>query len=119
VIRGLKVGSTIKLGRVRKAERAGAAAGLFRAAEHVLGVSNDLVPHDVGDLERSGATDVDAERLIAVIAYDTPYAVVQHEDLTLQHDEGRQAKYLETAVNTERKRVLELVAEGIEEAMRS
>lgn len=68
--------------------------------EHVLDVSNRHVPHELGDLERSGrVTPPEAGEV--VVYYDTPYAVVQHEDLTLQHDAGRTAKYLENAMNGE------------------
>ena len=31
--------------------------------------------------------------------YDTPYAVVQHEDMTFNHKPGRKAKYLEDPMN--------------------
>jgi hypothetical protein len=80
--------------------RDGAEAGLRLALEHVLGVSNARVPHEEGTLERSGMASVDGLR--GAITYDTPYAVRQHEELEYRHDNGRQAKYLESAVNDER-----------------
>lgn len=98
----------------RKSEAA--AVGLTRAAEHVLGVSNSRVPIEEGTLERSGAVNVDAENLVAYVSYDTPYAVVQHEDLTLAHDAGRQAKYLESAFNSERANVRKIIADAIRQA---
>ena len=72
-----------------------------RIAEHVLDVSNRHVPHELGDLERSGRVGPGEGEGERTIYYDTPYAVVQHEDLTLQHDAGRTAKYLENAMNGE------------------
>ncbi len=44
-------------------------------------------------LAQSGATTVDGDT--AYIHYDTPYAVVQHENTSFRHDRGRKAKYLE------------------------
>jgi len=71
--------------------------GLGLWAEHVLGVSNDRVPLDEATLQRSGVASVDEPTLTAAVSYDTPYAVRQHEDMTLRHPNGRQAKYLESA----------------------
>jgi hypothetical protein len=53
------------------------------------------VPLDEGTLERSGVASVDPLALTASVSYDTPYAVRQHEDMTLRHPNGRQPKYLE------------------------
>lgn len=92
---------------------AGSLRGLRVAGEHVLGVSNTMVPHEEGALERSGAVSQDPESGTTAISYDTPYAVVQHEDTSLHHDSGRQAKYLETALNSERDKVLAIVAQNI------
>lgn len=91
----------------------GAAEGLYLAAEHVLGVSNDHVPTEEGTLERSGRATVDKGSLTAAVSYSTPYAVVQHEDLTLRHDPGRTAKFLENALNGERETARKIVATRI------
>lgn len=98
-----------------------AARGLGHAAEHLLGVSRQLVPLEEGTLERSGVASVsssgaasaDAATLQAAVSYDTPYAVIQHEDMTFRHDPGRQAKYLEQPMATERDVMLELIAAEI------
>lgn len=84
--------------------------GLKLAAEHLLQVSSGLVPHEEGDLERSGEVSLDPSQVAASVLYDRPYAVRQHEDLTLHHDEGRQAKYLEKPMDTERDTMLALIA---------
>lgn len=84
--------------------------GLTLAAEHLLQVSRGEVPIEEGTLERSGAAVVDAEAQTAAVTYDTPYAVRQHEDLTLRHDQGRKSKYLEDPLNQERATMLELIA---------
>ena len=67
--------------------------GTRRAAEKLLEWSKLLVPVDTGRLRRSGKV-VRSGNQINVI-YDTPYAARQHEDLTLNHPNGGQAKFLE------------------------
>jgi hypothetical protein len=80
-----------------KKMRAATVRGLGLWAEHVLGVSNERVPLDEATLQRSGVASVDEANLAAAVSYDTAYAVRQHEDMTLRHPNGRQAKYLESA----------------------
>lgn len=96
----------------------GAAEGLFLAAENTLTVSNQHVPHEEGTLERSGKATVDKGSLTAAVSYKTPYAVVQHEDLTLRHDAGRTAKFLENALNGERDTNRKIIAEQIRKRLR-
>jgi len=97
--------------------RAAAANGLGLAAEHLLQASRALVPLEEGTLERSGVASVDADSLSATVSYDTAYAVVQHEDLSLRHDAGRQAKYLEQPANSERDTMQALIAAQIRRAI--
>lgn len=101
----------------RQAHR-GAARGLELATEHLLQVSNTQVPIEEGTLERSGVASVDDGNLRGAVSYDTPYAVVQHEDLTMAHDAGRNAKYLENAVNSERRQVAEIIAGEVQRELR-
>lgn len=83
--------------------------GLRRALEHLLGAANQLVPLEEGTLERSGKADVDG--LEGSVSYDAVYAARQHEELTWVHPvPGRQAKYLETPMHTERDVMLRLMA---------
>lgn len=89
--------------------RAQASQGLQRALEHTLGVSKRLVPLEEGALERSGRVNM-LGQLTGQITYDTVYAVRQHEELTWKHLPGRQAKYLEQPMNTERDVMLRLMA---------
>ena len=74
-----------------------AAEGLTLAAERVRGVALPRTPLEYGDL-RSSLNVVPArpDQLEAAVVSDLPYAVRQHEDLSLRHDDG-QAKYLESA----------------------
>ncbi|MFB4284850.1 hypothetical protein ACBJ59_56950 [Nonomuraea sp. MTCD27] len=98
--------------------RRAAARGLRLATEHVLSVSNQRVPHDVGDLERSGATVVDREDLVGVISYDTPYARIQHENLDYQHKPGRTAKFLELALQEEAETVKLMLARQLQQVFK-
>jgi len=84
------------------------------ALEHVLNETNKIVPLEEGTLQRSGITDQSG--LHGVVSYDTPYAVKQHEDRTLSHDHGRQAKYLERTAKSEKQKVQEYLAEHLEDA---
>jgi hypothetical protein len=91
--------------------------GLKLAAEHLLQVSADLAPHEEGDLERSGEVSKDDDELTVAVSYDRPYAVRQHEEMTWRHDPGKQAKYLEGPMGTERETMLGLLAGPIEEIL--
>jgi hypothetical protein len=98
---------------IAPAMRKAANRGVALAAEHVLGESRKLVPIEEATLERSGTVTTDPDNLQAAVSYDTPYAVRQHEDMTLQHDAGREAKYLETPLNAERDTVQQIIARTI------
>lgn len=98
--------------------RRAAARGLYFGAEHVLGVSNDKVPLDEAALQRSGTASVDEGDLTGMVSYDTPYAVPQHERLDYRHAPGREAKYLENALNSERAVVFALVAAQMRRSLR-
>ena len=88
--------------------------GLVMAGEHILNVSNSQVPHEDGDLERSGVvTQSDPGDKTVAISYDTPYAVRQHEDLSLRHDAGRNAKFLSNACRSEAKTAGRIVANAV------
>ncbi|MCA1219891.1 minor capsid protein [Streptomyces sp. 8L] len=98
--------------------RAAETLGLRLAAEHVLQVANERVPIEEGTLERSGTATVDESSLTAAVAYDTPYAVRQHEDMTARHDPGRRAKYLESAVTDESNTAAEIIAAQVRRSLR-
>lgn len=71
--------------------------------------SNKIIPLEEGTLMRSGQTSIDEGALTGTVSYGTPYAVRQHEEMTWRHAPGRQAKYLETAVNTSRDECLRIM----------
>ena len=88
-------------------------SGLTKASEHLLQVSNTLVPIEEGTLERSGVASVDETTLRAAVSYDTVYAVNQHESMDFRHDNGRCAKYLEVALTGEAQTIEEIIANEI------
>lgn len=87
--------------------------GISLAAEHILGASNEKVPIEEATLERSGTVSTDPGNFTAAVSYDTPYAVKQHEDMTLRHDQGRTAKYLENAMTSEVQAAAEIIRKTI------
>jgi hypothetical protein len=103
---------------VKTATRKAITAGLFEASEMILEESNRIVPHDQGILQNSGETSVDEDNSTASISYDTPYAVAQHEELDFEHQNGRKAKYLETALKDNSDRAKKLIADNIESELK-
>ncbi len=99
--------------RVEAAVHDAAADGLEQAAEHLLAASRAVVPIEEGTLERSGRAQVDRGDLRAVVSYDTPYSVIQHEAMEFVHDAGRTAKYLERPAQEEDAVMQELIAAAI------
>lgn len=86
--------------------------GLVLGGEYILKLSNDRVPIEEGTLERSGRVTDDGREEVAV-SYDTPYARRQHEDMSLHHDAGRSAKFLETAAHEAGHKVKEIIAAAV------
>jgi hypothetical protein len=92
---------------------------MIENVEHLLSKAQAIVPHDEGTLEASGTTDVyvagrlvarggpeeatgassrigvDPNAIVGVVAFNTAYALAQHERLDYHHKPGRKAKYLE------------------------
>lgn len=89
---------------VPKAMHKAAADALAAILEDDLRESRDVAPIEEGTLIRSAFTELDRGALQGQVAYDTPYAVRQHEDPTLRHDGGRKHHYLEDVVEQNRAR---------------
>lgn len=64
--------------------------------EDCLGDANLTIPYETGAMAGSGFAEVDG--MEGQVAYDTPYAVAQHEDPTIHHDEGRRDHWLSQTV---------------------
>jgi len=109
----------IDLSSIKPATHRGAKRGLLLGAYHVLGVSNEIVPHEEGDFERGGVASVADDQLVSAVSYrDTAFpgqAQWLHENLEIRHDEGRQAKFLETSLNGETDTVMQIIATAIKE----
>lgn len=92
--------------------RDGSVRGVLKAAEYVLGESRQVVPIEEATLERSGRASAEQRggRATGAVSYDTPYAVVQHEEMHFQHAPGRTAKYLENPLNASQRDVAEIIA---------
>ena len=92
-----------------------AARGIHQAAEAVMAESDSHVPIESGRLDKS--SKVSQDELEAVVSYDEPYAVIQHENMREHHDPGRHAKFLEQAGNTKRREIAATVAAEIRRAL--
>lgn len=111
--------------------RAGVEKGLYRSALAVMARSQDIVPiggpptspYDLapGTLRASGTVLLpkwDGGRCSVELGYGgaaEAYAWVQHEDLTFQHKEGQQAKYLEQPLDEDEQNVLGRIANAMQE----
>jgi len=109
-------------GRVQEKVRRTMTKALRDTAEDLLTEANKTVPLRDGDLMRSGLADVDEKALEASVSYGhgpaAPYAVVQHERTDFRHSEGRRAKWLELALDENRARYQNYIAEQIRKALR-
>jgi hypothetical protein len=91
------------------------------AADHLLQASQPLVPVETGELRDSG--EVRQEGSKAIVSYDAvaedgfPYGIRQHEDLSLHHPNGGQAKFLEQPMHTEADAMRGIVAAKVAEAL--
>ena len=103
--------------QISQSEMRAAARALKSGAEFLLETANRTVPHEEGVLHDSGAVDVDRASLEASVYYDTSYAVRQHEDMTLRHDPGRRAKWLEATCNEEAATLSRWLAEELDAAL--
>jgi hypothetical protein len=97
--------------------RAAAAKAVREVAEDALTESNDRIPVEEGDLRRSGEVTAFPEELAAAITYDTPYAVRQHEDPTLNHPRQGEHHFLENAIEENADRYADHIAARIRKAL--
>lgn len=92
-------------------------------AVHLAGEAAIQAPIESGDLRGSlepgapnGRWREEADGLNMTVGSDLPYAAVQHEDLSLNHNgpevPGGKAKYLEDPLNANKERYLQHLAEA-------
>lgn len=77
---------------------AAAEAGVFEGAEVLLDQSVEITPVQDTILRVSGKATQDGPR--SAVSFNTPYAVRQHEELSYNHPNGGEAKYLEKPANS-------------------
>lgn len=102
--------------QVSRALHDAAAAALDDILEDALAETIDVTPIEESTLIRSGFTELDRKTLTGQVAFDTPYAVRQHEDPTLRHDAGRKDHFLEDTVRESWPRHQKYLADKIREA---
>jgi hypothetical protein len=75
-------------------------SGMAKVAYQILKKSNSYVPVDTGFLRNSGHsyTQGTGDKIKSVVMYNAEYAIYVHEDLTMRHPNGGQAKFLARAV---------------------
>ena len=115
--KGLKVTVRLDKAKINSIVRKGGKKATWSALDHLAAVSKEEVPLDQGPLKNSCYVDVSEDGSSGTVSYDTPYAIVQHEDMQFQHQRGRKAKYLEDPANDPgvQREMLELMRRGYEE----
>jgi hypothetical protein len=93
-----------------------AADALEDITEDVLAEARQVVPIEEATLSRSGFAEVDRKALVGQVAFDTPYAVRQHEDPTLRHDAGRKHHYLSDTAEENKRRHLDYLRSKLRDA---
>lgn len=83
---------------------------LENIGEETLKDSNRNIPVDTSELRDSGFVKVKGNEVM--VGYTAPYALRQHEDLTLQHDDG-EPKFLESALKRNVKKNVSLIKDAI------
>lgn len=91
-------------------------AGLLAAAHVVLEQARQITPIEGHGLENSGRAAMVGDNVAAVgfgSGDSAPYAILQHENLSLNHDAGHTGHYLSGPLIANAKRVGDTVAEAI------
>jgi len=99
---------------------------LYEGAWKILEESRKEVPHATGMLQDSSIVDPKWKESAVYISYSTPYALRQHEDLTLRHPDprnpistpGRKAKYLEDPFHRLKAKVMKAVRLKVKKALK-
>lgn len=83
----------------------------------LLGKSVALAPVDTGDLRGSGKVDFSNGGLNSEVSFNTPYALRQHEELSYNHPQGGQAKYLEEPFNKNKSKYIKHIEDSVRRAV--
>lgn len=117
--KGLKVTVRLDKAKINSIVRKGGKKATWSSLDHLAAVSKEQVPLDQGPLKNSCYVDVSDDGSSGTVSYDTPYAIVQHENMQFQHQRGRKAKYLEDPANDSavQREMLALMQQAYEEQM--
>ena len=104
---------------IKSITKSGSKRATWMALDHLASVSKQQVPLDQGPLQNSCYVDVNDDGSEGTVSYDTPYAVVQHENMRYHHQRGRKAKYLEDPVfdKSVQREMAELAQRGLSAEM--
>ena len=80
---------------ITQAVKNGGKKATWSALDYLASASKQQVPLDTGALMNSCVVSVNDDGSEGTVSYDTPYAVIQHENQSFNHQRGRKAKYLE------------------------
>lgn len=100
-----------------------AGEALHRAGEAIIAEAKRRVPVDTGVLRDSGYVlqpQMTPDGVVVEIGFGGPgaeYAIIVHEDLTMRHPSGGQAKYLESAIRDRASQTGRILADGVRRAL--
>jgi len=116
----VKVKAKLDKALIKDITRYGTEKGVHSALDHLAAVSKEQVPLDEGTLKASCFVSVANDGKYGAVSYDTPYAVVQHENTWYNHQRGRKGKYLEDPANDPQvlEEMRQLIRRGYAERMR-
>jgi len=99
-----------------KGMKKGMEIGLKRAGLYIQRKSQEIVPIDTGILRNSARTDAKGSgfKTEVSVMYLASYAIYVHEDKDAKHSKGRTYRYLQKAIEKNRKRIFEIVGEAIQ-----
>lgn len=114
------------LGRLPERTLKATGAALYREAEQIMTDSKEhFVPVDLGVLRDSGFVElpnIDGGRVSVTIGYGgaaSEYAAIVHEDLSANHPNGGEAKYLERPLLSAAQGLAGRVADEVKAALES
>ncbi|MBR6029221.1 MAG: hypothetical protein IKP40_09015 [Clostridia bacterium] len=96
---GLKVTVKLDKAKIKAVTAQCSRKGTWSALDYLATESKAQVPLDQGPLKNSCQVDVASDGTSGTVSYDTPYAIIQHEKTSFNHQRGRKAKYLEDPAN--------------------
>jgi hypothetical protein len=90
--------------------------GIRAAAEVIFAESQRRVPYRTRDLMNSGEVAMVDEDTVAISYKDTS-AAAAHENMTVQYEHGREAKFLENAINEKKSAAAAELARALRQAI--